>query len=340
MIEKISKPNDLTSEESVFAIQNILSGAVSAEEIAAFLMGYRMKGQTTEELTAFVREMRKAALNVEVDTANAVDLCGTGGDKSGTFNISTTAMFVAAGAGVPVLKHGNRSISSRSGSYDVLRYLGAYPDLNKTQVELLFRETGMAFMFAPNFHPALKYVMPVRRALKVRTFFNMLGPLLNPAGVRRQIIGTFSKEASVKMIQILRNLDTEHVFTFYSEDGLDEISTSAGTHLNEFEHSTGDVTSKRFQPEDLGFSRSSLKQLAGGEAEENAGIMLDILSNRATDAQRDVVLLNAAFAILVSGLAGSLQEGKERAIKSIDSGEAKRKLDLFISETKRIVSLV
>lgn len=338
IIEKISGHSDLTQAESASAIRSILTGKVTPEEIAAFLMGFRMKGQTITELSSFVLEMRSAAITVEVDTTNAVDLCGTGGDKSGTFNISTTAMFVVAGAGVPVLKHGNRSVSSKSGSYDVLQHLGAVPDLQKEQVELLFRETGMAFMFAPNFHPALKYVMPVRRALKVRTFFNMLGPLLNPANVKRQVIGTFSSEASLRMIEIVKALGADHVFTFYSEDGLDEISTSAGTNLNEYHRSADTLTSTLFNPEDLGFQRTESIRLAGGNAEENALIMENILTNRATEAQRDVVLLNAAFAIYASGLASSPEEGKRMAVRSIDSGEANRKLDQFINESKRIAS--
>lgn len=338
IIEKISGHSDLTEQESAFAIRSILSGKVSPEEIAAFLMGFRMKGQTTTELSSFVTEMRRAAIAVEVDTTNAVDLCGTGGDKSGTFNISTTAMFVVAGAGVPVLKHGNRSVSSKSGSFDVLKHLGAVPDLQKEQVELLFRETGMAFMFAPNFHPALKYVMPVRRALRVRTFFNMLGPLLNPANVKRQVIGTFSSDASLKMVEIVKNLGADHIFSFYSEDGLDEISTSARTNMNEYHRSSDRISSTLFQPEELGFQRTEAIRLAGGEAEENGLIMKKILNNWATEAQRDVVLLNAAFAIYVSGLAASPEEGKRMAIQSIDSGEANRKLDLFINESKRIAS--
>src|SRR6056297_1572369 len=208
-LEKISVSEDLTPGEAENALKLIVNGDVADEDVAAFLYGMRMNGEKVGELTAFVNVRREASVAVNEDVDGAVDLCGTGGDKSGTFNISTAAMFVVAGAGVPVLKHGNRSVSSKSGSYDVLELLGAVPNLDKKQVESLYNETGMAFMFAPNFHPALKYVMPARRALKIRTFFNMLGPLLNPANVKYQVVGAYSKEAAGNMIQILSNLDTE-----------------------------------------------------------------------------------------------------------------------------------
>lgn len=339
IIEKLSTKEDLSEEEASFAIRSILGGQVSPEEIAAFLMGFRMKGQSVDELTTFVREMRDAAIPVEVGITNAVDPCGTGGDKSGTFNISTTAMFVAAGAGVPILKHGNRSVSSKSGSFDVLTELGAVADLNKEGVEKLFRETGMAFMFAPNFHPALKYVMPVRRALKIRTFFNMLGPLLNPAGVKRQVIGTFSLSAAEMMIGILKNLSADHVCTLYAEDGLDEMSPSAGTHLFEYSNLSKEVSRRIFHPNELGFPRHELSELKGGDARQNAAILKDILNNRSKEAMRDVVLMNAAYSIYVSGLADTPDIGVELARKSIDSGEANRKLELFVKESTRIASM-
>jgi anthranilate phosphoribosyltransferase len=335
ILEKISRSNDLPDDEASFAMQQILTGDVSNEEVAAFLIGMRMKGETITELTAFVKKMKEAAVTVEVDTTHAVDLCGTGGDKSGTFNISTAAMFVVAGAGVPVLKHGNRSVSSKSGSYDVLESLGAVPDLQKAQVESLFNETGMAFMFAPNFHPAMKYVMPARRSLKMRTFFNMLGPLLNPANVKCQVVGAFSKEAASAMIQILGNLQTENAYTVSAHDGLDEVSLTSQSEIFELKTNvSGD--SVVFDPVSLGYEKVQPESLKGGNADENAKIIRDIMQGKATDAQRNITELNAAFAIRASNVTDNLKTAKKMAVKSIDSGEALKKLDLFISESKKI----
>lgn len=336
-LEKISTASHLTDEEASYAMRMILKGDVSNEETAAFLMGMRAKGETVSELTAFVKEMRQAAVKVEVDTSGAVDLCGTGGDKSGTFNISTAAMFVVAGAGVPVLKHGNRSVSSKSGSYDVLETLGAVPNLDKQEVEALFNETGMAFMFAPNFHPAMKHVMPARRALKIRTFFNMLGPLLNPAGVRFQVIGAFSKKAAEQMIQILANLQTENAFTVSAHDGLDEISLASQSEIFELKsHLSGD--SITFDPDSLGYTRVDPGSLLGGDAVKNAKIIRQIVDGESTEAQRNIVELNAAFAIRAANKAESLEEGRELAKESLDSGTAAQKLDLFISESQKIAA--
>jgi anthranilate phosphoribosyltransferase len=334
-LEIISIGENLVEEQATHAMRLILEGSVSSEEVAAFLMGMRSKGESTQELTGFVKEMRNAAIPVEVDATGAVDLCGTGGDKSGTFNISTAAMFVVAGAGVPVLKHGNRSVSSKSGSFDVLEELGAVANLDKEQSEALFNETGMVFMFAPNFHPALKYVMPARRALKIRTFFNMLGPLLNPAGVKNQVIGAFSFEAAGMMIQILANLETESAFTISAHDGLDEVSLSAQSEIFELQShlSRGAIT---FDPKSLGYEWVDLDELLGGDAKANAAIIRSIMDGRSTEAQRNIVELNAAFAIRASGAVDSLEEAKEMAAKSLDSGEAAKKLDLFVEESRKV----
>jgi anthranilate phosphoribosyltransferase len=333
-IEKLSTGSSLSEDDASSAMHAILKGEVSSEEVAAFLMAMRMKGETISELTGFVRRMREAAIPVEVDTDGAVDLCGTGGDKSGTFNISTAAMFVVAGADVPVLKHGNRSVSSKSGSFDVLETLGAVPDLKKDQVESLFNETGMAFMFAPNFHPALKYVMPARRAMKIRTFFNMLGPLLNPADVKNQVIGAFSREAAGQMIQILANLHTESAFTLSSHDGLDEISLTSQTEIFELQShlSRGSIA---FDPKTLGYKRVKPEELLGGDAAKNAGILRSVMDGSSTEAQRNIVEINAAFAIRAAGKTESLEEARELAAESLDSGKAEKKLDLFVSESQK-----
>jgi anthranilate phosphoribosyltransferase len=338
-LEIVSINKNLEEEQASHAMKLILQGTVSSEEVAAFLMGMRSKGETIPELIGFVKEMRKAAIKVEVDTTNAVDLCGTGGDKSGTFNISTAAMFVVAGAGVPVLKHGNRSVSSKSGSYDVLEVLGAEANLNKDQSEAMFNETGMAFMFAPNFHPALRYVMPARRALKIRTFFNMLGPVLNPAGVRNQVIGAFSKESASQMIQILANLGTESAYTLSSHDGLDEVSLSSQCEIFELQShlSRGSIT---FDPKSLGYEWVKPEELLGGDAPKNAEIIRNIMEGTSTEAQKNIVELNAAFAIHASGAAETLEKAKELAAKSLDSGEAAGKLDLFVKESRKVVNAV
>ncbi|WP_234571982.1 anthranilate phosphoribosyltransferase [Rhodohalobacter sp. 614A] len=337
ILEKISMHDHLTDHEASLAMKLILHGDISDEEIAAFLLGMRMKGETVVELTSFVQEMRSVAVPVEVDTKHAVDLCGTGGDKSGTFNISTTAMFIVAGAGVPVLKHGNRSVSSKSGSYDVLELLGAVPNLQKKQVEELFNKTGMAFMFAPNFHPAMKYVMPARRALKMRTFFNILGPLVNPANVKCQVIGAFNKETAKKMIQILGNLHTENAYTVNAHDGLDEVSTTSQSEIFELKtHLSGD--SVTFDPISLGYEKTDHNSLLGGDAKQNAQILMNVLEGKSTKAQRDIAELNALFAIRASNITDDLEEAKEMAVRSIDSGEAGKKLDQFIKESQAIAA--
>lgn len=333
-LEKISMHENLTADEAGSALKMILNGEVSDAEIAAFLMGLRSKGETVEELTAFVKSMREAAVEVEVDTKGAVDLCGTGGDKSGTFNISTAAMFVVAGAGIPVLKHGNRSVSSKSGSYDVLEELGAVPDLDKSQVENLYNETGMAFMFAPNFHPAMKHVMPARRALKIRTFFNILGPLSNPAFVKNQVIGAFSHEAASIMAKILANLDTERAYTLNAHDGLDEVSLTGQSEIFELQsHMSND--SVTFDPKSLGYEWVGPKELLGGDARKNAGIIRAIMTGKSTEAQKNITALNAAFAIHAAGAADTLEQANEMALKSIESGEAQKKLKRFINESQQ-----
>jgi anthranilate phosphoribosyltransferase len=333
ILETISEGIDLSPEEADFALRQIVEGEVSNEEVAAFLFGMRAKSETVTELTAFVKVMRDAAVSVNVDVDGAVDLCGTGGDSSGTFNISTAAMFVVAGADVPVLKHGNRSVSSKCGSADVLEELGIVATLDKEGVENVFEETGMAFMFAPNFHPAMKYVMPARRALGLRTFFNILGPLLNPADVKRQVIGAYSRDVAGRMVQILSNLETEKAYTLNAHDGLDEVSITSSTEIYELQSS---LINKPvlFDPRSLGFELVSMEELMGGDSERNAAIIRNIVENKAEKPQRDVVVINAAFGIHASGRAGSLEDAVSMAKESIDSGSADRKLRQFAEATR------
>ncbi|MEX2368372.1 MAG: anthranilate phosphoribosyltransferase [Balneolaceae bacterium] len=333
ILEILSEGRDLSNEEAHFALDKIVCGEVSNEEAAAFLFGMRQKGETPGELTEFVKVMRKAAVPVNVRTEGAIDLCGTGGDRSGTFNISTAAMFVVAGTGIPVLKHGNRSVSSKCGSADVLETLGVVVDLEKKGVEDTFTETGLAFMFAPNFHPAMKYIMPARKALKIRTFFNILGPLLNPASVRRQVIGAYDIGIARTMMRILRNLDTKKAFTLNAQDGLDEVSLSSKTELFELDEAE-DFNSSEFDPRHFGFDLVDVKQLMGGDKDKNAEIIRSVLNSTSTDAQRDIVLLNAAFGIRVSGKTDSMEEAISLARESIESGAARNKLHRFAEATQ------
>lgn len=335
ILEKLSFSEDLSRSEAEASMNMIMNGEVNSEQVAGFLTAMRVKGESIDELTAFVKVMREKAVKVDVNVDGAIDLVGTGGDKSGTFNISTASTFVVAGAGVPVIKHGNRSASSKCGSADVLAKLGAKIELNHKAVESVYNDVGMAFMFAPMFHPAMKYVMPARKALGFRTFFNILGPLSNPAGVKRYVIGAFSKDVAHKMVQILANLDTEFAYTFNSHDGLDEVSLTSDAEVFELKDSLIS-TAITFSPESIGFQRVKMDDLLGGEPDLNAEIFTNIMDNKATDAQRDIILLNATFAIQASGKVGTLQEAKELAIDSLRSGKAKKVLDNFIAATNSV----
>ncbi len=335
ILEKLSFGEHLSPEEAELALTLIMDGEVNSEQVAGFLTAMRIKGETIDELTSFVRVMRDKSTKVDVDVTGAVDLVGTGGDKSGTFNISTISAVVTAGAGVPIIKHGNRSASSQCGSADVLAQLGANIELGAPAVEKVYNEVGMAFMFAPMFHPAMKYVMPARRALGFRTFFNILGPLSNPAGVNRYVIGAFSKDVAQKMVRILAKLNTEFAYTFNSYDGLDEISTTSDCEIFEVKDS---VASQAFvlSPESLGFKRVEMDDLLGGTPDLNAEIFSNILDNTSTDAQKEIVLLNATFAIQASGKVESLHEAKELATDSLESGKAKKLFQNFVEATNSV----
>ncbi|WP_421774589.1 anthranilate phosphoribosyltransferase [Gracilimonas sp.] len=332
ILYKLSFSENLTQIEAETALNLIMSGEVSEEQIAGFLTAMRLKGETVEELTAFVKVMRSKAVKVEVDVNGAIDLVGTGGDQSGTFNISTAASFITAAAGVPVIKHGNRSASSQCGSADVLEYLGASIELGKDGVEQVFKEVGMAFMFAPMFHPAMKYVMPTRRELGFRTFFNILGPMVNPADVQRYVIGAFSKEVAEKMVHILANLDTDFAYTFNAHDGLDEVSLTSHSEIFELKDKVVS-TSILFDPESIGFKKVEMGDLMGGGKEENAKILTNIMANKATEAQQNIALLNATFAIQASGKVAKLEEAKELAVEALESGKARKMLNDFIDAT-------
>ncbi|TNE70948.1 anthranilate phosphoribosyltransferase [bacterium] len=334
ILHKLVEKQDLSAKEAGFALNQIIEGAVTDIEAGTFLFGMRMKGETIEELTALVQTMRNAAVKVQVDTTGAIDLCGTGGDHSGYFNISTAAMFVVAGAGIPVLKHGNRSVSSQTGSADVLEALGVKVDLQAPQVEKVFEKTGMGFMFAPLFHPAMKNIVPVRKAMKMRTLFNMLGPLLNPADVKRQLIGAFSEEAAFTMIQILAQLETEKAITVHAHQGLDELSVLSESSFYVLQNqriSEKDV----FHPKDVGMIYTNDSFLKGGDKHTNANLILSVLKGEDKGIREDVVVLNAAYSMLASRDDLQLEETLHMARESIRSGKAYKALTRFAEETQK-----
>ena len=320
----------LSRQQAERAMHRLMKGEAEPEEIAGFLMGLRSRGESIEELIGFTKVMREYAIHVEVSDPHAIDLCGTGGDQSGTFNISTTAAIVCAGAGATVAKHGNRSISSKSGSADVLKALGVSIELGKEGVEYCLDQAGIAFIFAPFFHPALKHVMPVRRKLKVRSFFNILGPLCNPAGVQHQLVGAFSNKVARTMAQILAALNAAHVVAVHSSDGLDECSISATTSafIYNANHDTG-IEEVEINPGTFNIPIAPLEALKGDSPEENAGIVKRILSGEAGP-QRDIVVLNATYALFASNKYNALQDCFVAASESIDSGQAEQALKRLI----------
>ena len=328
-LDILASGDPLSRPEAEDAMRQIMSGDAEPEHIAALLMGLRTRGETLDELVGFTKVMREFAVPVEVDDPHAIDLCGTGGDGADTFNVSTTATLIAAGAGVTVAKHGNRSVSSKSGSADVLEVLGVNIELRKDGVEHCLREAGVAFLFAPYFHPAMRHVMPVRKSLGVRTFFNILGPLCNPAGVTRQLVGAFDHKTAQMMVRILAELDADHVVTLHSDDGMDELSISAATTLYEYDASD-DVAiprSRTVGPEKHDLERAPASTLKGGTAEDNAAILRGILDGSDHSARRDIAVLNAAYALHTSDRFDDLDAAIAAAHDSIDSGKALAKLD-------------
>ncbi len=340
LLQTIADGDPLSRPEAEEAMATMMSGSARDEHTAALLMGLRTRGETLDELVGFTKTMREFAVSVETDDPHTIDLCGTGGDGASTFNISTTASFIAAGAGATVAKHGNRSVSSQSGSADVLEALGVQIDLEKEGVEHCLHEAGIAFLFAPFFHPAMRHVMPVRKALGVRTFFNILGPLCNPAGVTRQIVGAFDTSTAQTMVRILAELDADHVVTLHADDGLDEVSISASTTLFEYDASDQNPVPRSHEvgPESHDLDRASISTLEGGTAQHNASILRNILSGEDQGPRRDVALLNAAYALHVSGQYADLDACLEAAAESIDSGAALDALNTLASVSKKVKS--
>ncbi|NNC91532.1 MAG: anthranilate phosphoribosyltransferase [Acidimicrobiia bacterium] len=314
---------DLTREQAHAAMTEIMSGDASEAQIASFIVALRAKGETAEEMTGLVDAMYQAAVAVDV-AEPVVDVVGTGGDQAGTFNISTTAAFVVAGAGAKVAKHGNRAASSKTGSADLLEALGFELEIAPEDTVRLIVETGFGFFFAPRYHPAMRFAAPVRRQLGVRTVFNFLGPLCNPAGAKHMSVGTSDPRMAALMIEVLKNRGATDAFVFYGEDGLDELTTTGPSYI--YRLRDGEITHAEWTPEDFGVGRAAIEDLRGGDAAANLAITRSVLEGVAGP-KRDIVLINAAPGIVAAGLAAGFAEAMVLAAQSIDSGAAGDVLD-------------
>ena len=328
-ISKVADGQSLSADEAMEAFAIMMSGEASPAQMGAFLMALRVRGETVGEITGAAQAMRAKATGVSAP-GGAVDTCGTGGDAKGTYNISTCTAFVVAGAGVPVAKHGNKSVSSKSGSADVLAALGVNLDVGPETVSKAIKEAGVGFMFAPKHHSAMRHVAPIRAELGIRTIFNLLGPLANPAGTKFQVIGVFSRDWIVPMAEVLANLGSDRVWVVHGSDGLDELTTTGPTFIAELKD--GAVTTFEVTPGDAGLPEAAPEDLAGGEADENAKAIADVLSGQA-GAFRDIVILNAAAALVVTGKADGLSQGAKMAAEAIDSGAARKALDDLVAIT-------
>jgi anthranilate phosphoribosyltransferase len=335
----------LTREEAREVMSQVLEGRATESQIGAFLVALHMKGETVEEIVGFAQAIRAAATPLRLKRDHAldvsgterdalVDTCGTGGDASGTFNVSTATALVVAGCGVRVAKHGNRSVTSKCGSADVVEALGVRLTLTPEQVAQCLEETGIAFLFAPAMHSAMKFVQPTRRELRLRTVFNLLGPLTNPANASAQVVGVYSESLVEKLAHALCELGLERALVVHGADGLDEITISGPTRVAEVRN--GQVSSYQVAPEDFGISRAPLTAISGGDAETNAAIIREILSGQKS-ARRDVVVLNAAAAMVAASRADTIAEGIAMAAQSLDIGAAKAKLDALVAFTNRVL---
>jgi anthranilate synthase/phosphoribosyltransferase len=336
-IAKAMEGQDLTESEAEAAMTQIMEGEATQAQIGAFLTALRMKGEAVSEITGSARAMRNSAIPVRPKSTNRlVDTCGTGGDMSGTFNVSTTAAFVVAGAGQPVAKHGNRSISSKSGSADVLEALGVNLELTPDQVADCIDEVGIGFLFAPKLHPAMKHAVGPRRELGVRTIFNVLGPLTNPAGAAAQVIGVYDAELTEPIAKVLNALGSEAAFVVHGAGRIDELTTIGSNRVSELR--AGHVRTYALDPFELGFTRAYSADLRGGDAGENAEITRQVLSGADQGARRDAVVLNAAAALAAGGKAAGLREGIRLAAESIDSGAAQAVMDRLATFTQEMAA--
>ena len=331
-IAKVTERIDLTEAQAEEVMREIMEGKATPAQIAAYITGLRMKGESVAEITGSAKVMREKAVHVRVSDPLVVDTCGTGGDRLHTFNISTTVAFVVSGCGVTVAKHGNRSVSSSCGSADVLKTLGVQIDLPPDRVEACINEIGIGFLFAPLFHGAMKHAVTPRQEIGIRTIFNILGPLTNPAGATIQVLGVFSPIYTELMAQVLLNLGSRHCFVVHGADGLDEITITGKSRVSEGKG--GRVLTYPLEPKDFQLPGGNLKDLSGGNAEVNAAILFDILKGE-EGPKRDVVLMNAAPALVAVGKAKTLQEGVHLAEESIDSGRAMAKLEALKEMTNK-----
>ncbi|GJL53855.1 MAG: anthranilate phosphoribosyltransferase [Nitrospirales bacterium] len=329
-IAKLADGTDLSESEALEVMLQIMRGEASDAQIAAYLMGMRTKGESVEEISGSVQAMRSLASRVPLADSMTVDTCGTGGDGAHTFNISTAAAFVVAGGGMTVAKHGNRSVSSRSGSADVLQALGVAIDLPIERVSACINDVGIGFLFAPLYHGAMKHCAKPRAEMGIRTLMNILGPLSNPANASIQVLGVYDKALTEKFAQVLMRLGTQHCFVFHGFDGLDEITLTDHTYVSEGK--AGRVSSYTISPKDFDLKTVASKDLTGGTPQENATIIQDILRGR-KGPKRDIVLLNAAPAFVACGKAKTLQEGFQHATTILDSGAAYEKLEKLIQYT-------
>jgi len=327
LIAKVADSHSLNEIEAEAAFDAIMSGEVTPAQIAAFLMALRMRGETVEEITAGARVMRAKATKVDAPEG-AIDTCGTGGDASGTYNISTAASFIVAACGVPVAKHGNKALSSKSGSAEVLEKLGVKLDISPAQITKCIKEAGIGFMFAPAHHSAMKHVGPTRAEMGTRTIFNLLGPLSNPAGAKFQVVGVFAQQWVEPLAHVLKNLGSERVWVVHGSDGLDELTTTGISHVAELKN--GAVTTFDIAPEDVGLARADPAALKGGDPQENMEALVRLLDGE-EGAYRDIVTLNAAASLVVAGKATTLSEGVQMAGKAISTGAAKRALDALVT---------
>jgi anthranilate phosphoribosyltransferase len=331
-IKKLSSKQDLSQAEAYEAMNEIMSGNAAESQIAAFLMGLRLKGETVDEIAGCARSMREKAVRIRSDKGPIIDTCGTGGDAVGTFNISTTAAIIASAGGAVVAKHGNRAVSSKCGSADVLKGLGVNIEIPPERVEEVLKEVGITFLFAPLMHGAMKFAAPVRRDLGIRTIFNILGPLTNPAGARRQLLGVFDESLTELMAGVLRELGSDHAIVVHGEGGFDELSTLGESKVTELRN--GELRTYVIDAQELGVRRATLDAVRGGDVETNVRLTRSILEG-AKGAPADIAVLNAGAALMVAGRGETLEQGMRIAREAITSGAAHQKLKHWVEATNR-----
>jgi anthranilate phosphoribosyltransferase len=340
IIAIVDQGRDLTEDEAHEVMNEIMraglgekEGVATAAQFGAFLTAFRMKGETVDEIVGMAKSMREHALHVEITARPLLDTCGTGGSSKKIFNASTAAAFVAAAAGAQVAKHGNRAMTSKSGSADLLEALGAEVDLTPKQVATCVEQTGVGFMFAQSFHPAMKFAGPLRPQIGIRSIFNIIGPLTNPAGANCHVMGVANQEIGEKLAHALNLLGVRHALVVNGADGLDDLTVTGESHI--FEVMRGEVTERTVTPFDLGVSRYDESEILGGTPEENAQVFRDVLAGNGSPAVRDLIAANAGAGLYVTGLASSIKNGSELAFKAIDSGDAAARVGAFVEATRR-----